>query len=310
MGGYEQEVLSGKRRFLEMRSRIVRLIREFFDKEGFLEVDTPVLTSAPAPEPHIEPVSAGSGKFLVTSPELYMKRLLAAGFEKIYQITPAFRSGERGRLHHPEFSILEWYRSGADYKYLQEDCQRLVSAVCSAPGLVSGLHRGGDRLDFEGEWMRHTVRSAFATFAGWEPGPDPDQDRFDLDMVEKVEPNLGFPRPCFLEDYPVSQAALARVKPDDPEVAERFELYWAGVELANGFSELTDPAEQRARFEVSLAHKQQITGVHYPLPEAFLQSLHTLGPCAGIAFGVDRFVMLVAGADDLDSVVAFPPESA
>lgn len=310
MDGREQGILSGKRRFLEMRSRIVRLIRDFFDREGFLEVETPVLTSTPAPELHIEPIAVDGGRFLITSPELHMKRLLAAGFEKIYRITPAFRSGERGRLHHPEFTILEWYRTGADYKYLQEDCQRLLGAVCSAPELVLRPRHRGVRLDFEAPWTRYTVHAAFHAFAGWEPGPRPDEDRFDLDMVEKVEPNLGFPRPCFLEDYPVSQAALARIKPDDPEAAERFELYWAGVELANGFSELTDPAEQCARFEAVIANKERETGVRYPLPDAFLRSLHSLGPCAGIAFGVDRFVMLLTGADDLDSVVAFPPETA
>ena len=129
-------------------------------------------------------------------------------------------------------------------------------------------------------------------------------------MAQKVEPNLGFPAPCILEDYPRSQAALARIKPEDPEVAERFELFWAGIELANGFSELTDPGEQRARFEAAIARKEQMEGIRYPMPDAFLASLHHLGPCAGIAFGVDRFVMLVSGAESIDDVVAFAPETA
>jgi lysyl-tRNA synthetase class 2 len=306
----EQATLSGKLRFLEIRSRVMRLIRAFFENEGFLEVQTPILTVAPAPEVHIKAIPADTGRFLITSPELHMKRLLAAGFEKIYQVTRAFRGGERGRLHHPEFTILEWYRSGADYKYLQEDCQKLVRSVCEAPGRSSGLHFKGIPLDPAGGWGRYTVREAFAKFAGWAPGPDPDPHRFDLDMVEKVEPNLGFPSPCFLEDYPVSQAALARTKPGEPDVAERFELYWAGIELANGFSELTDPAEQLSRFEAAIARKEELEGVRHKLPDAFLQSLHHLAPCAGIAFGVDRFVMLLAGAEDIDSVVAFPPETA
>ena len=306
----ERDTLLGKRRFLETRSRVIRLIRAFFDAAGFLEVQTPVLTRAPAPEVHIRPIPADSGRFLNTSPELYMKRLLAASFEDIYQITRAFRWGERGRLHHPEFTILEWYRSGADYKALQEDCQKLVRSVFEALGPTFGLSFRGRKLAPRGEWGRYTVREAFREFAGWEPGPDPDQDRFDLDMVRKVEPNLGHPAPCILEDYPRSQAALARIKPAEPDVAERFELYWAGIELANGFSELTDPAEQRSRFEEAIARKQEAEGIRYPMPDNFLDALPHLGPCAGIAFGVDRFVMLLSGAESIDDVVAFPPEMA
>ena len=306
----ERDILSGKRRFLETRSRVVRLIRAFFEAEGFLEVQTPVLTGAPAPEVHIRPIQAGSGRFLNTSPELYMKRLLAASFDNIYQITQAFRWGERGKLHHPEFTILEWYRSGADYRALQEDCQKLVRSVFEAFGPVYGKRFRDRGLDPRGEWERYTVREAFRKFAGWEPGPNPDQDRFDLDMVGKVEPNLGRPAPCILEDYPRSQAALARIKPGDPEAAERFELYWAGTELANGFSELTDPVEQRTRFEEAISRKEEAEGIRYPMPDAFLNALPHLGPCAGIAFGVDRFVMLLSGAESIDDVVAFPPEMA
>ncbi len=310
MEGDEKEVLSGKRRFLEIRCRAVRLIRTFFESQGFLEVQTPVLTGAPAPEVHIRPIRADSGRFLAASPELHMKRLLAAGFEKIFQITRAFRENERGRLHHPEFTILEWYRLGADYKELQQDCQKLMRSVCRAVAPASGLHFKETELDFEGNWERYTVREAYRKFAGWDPVPDPNQDHFDLDMVQKVEPNLGFPAPCILEDYPGSQAALARLKPGKPEVAERFELFWAGIELANGFSELTDPEEQRGRFEAAIAIKEQTEGTRYPMPGAFLASLHHLGPCAGIAFGVDRFAMLLSGAESIDDVVAFPPEMA
>ena len=306
----ETAVLSGRRRFLEIRSQVLRLIRAFFESEGFLEVQTPILTAAPAPEVHIRPIHAGPDLFLAASPELHMKRLLAAGFEKIFQITRSFRDNERGRLHHPEFTILEWYRLGADYKNLQQDCQNLTRSVCRAIAPLPGLHFRGVELDFEGDWERCTVRQAYRRFAGWDPGPEPDQDRFDLDMAQKVEPNLGFPTPCILEDYPRSQAALARIKPGSPEVAERFELFWAGIELANGFSELTDPGEQRARFEAAIASKEQLEGIRYPMPGAFLESLHNLGPCAGIALGVDRFVMLVSGAESIDDVVAFPPETA
>ena len=218
--------------------------------------------------------------------------------------------GERGKLHHPEFTILEWYRSGANYKDLQQDCQNLTRFTCRAIAPESGLYFRDLRLDFEGRWERFSVREAFRRFAGWDPGPNPDQDRFDLDMVEKVEPNLGFPVPCILEDYPKSQAALARIKQQDPEAAERFELFWAGIELANGFSELTDPLEQRARFQSAIAKKKEMEGISYPLPDAFLKSLEHLGPCAGIALGVDRFVMLLSGAETIDDVVAFEPEKA
>ncbi|MEN6438199.1 MAG: EF-P lysine aminoacylase EpmA [Syntrophobacter sp.] len=308
MPGKEQEILAGKRPFLEIRSRVLQLIREFFETEGFLEVQTPVLIRAPAPETHIRAVAAEDGYFLSTSPELFMKRLLAAGYDRIFQVGPAFRAGERGRLHHPEFTILEWYRLNADYKDLQDDCQRMVRMVCGGLPAAKGPSRAGRGLDAGAPWGRYTVRGAFSQFAGWDPGPHPIQDRFDIDMVERVEPNLGFPSPCFLEDYPAGQAALARLKPGDHDVAERFELYWAGIELANGFSELTDPAEQRARFEEAVRLKYQAEGIRMQMPESFLGSLAFLRPCAGIAFGVDRFVMLLSGADDIDSIVAFPPE--
>ncbi len=304
----ERVVLRSRRRFLEIRCRVLRLIRAFFESEGFLEVQTPLLTAAPAPEVHIRPVRAESGLFLSTSPELHMKRLLAAGFEKIFQITRSFREGERGKLHHPEFTILEWYRSGANYKDLQQDCKNLTRFTCRAVAPEAGLYFRGLRLDFEGSWERFSVREAFRRYAGWDPGSDPDQDRFDLDMVEKVEPKLGFPVPCILEDYPKSQAALARIKQDDPGAAERFELFWAGIELANGFSELTDHLEQRARFQSAIAKKKEMEGIGYPLPDAFLKSLEHLGPCAGLALGVDRFVMLLSGAETIDDVVAFEPD--
>ena len=306
----ERGVLGAKRRFLETRCRVMGLIRAFFESEGFLEVQTPLLTAAPAPEVHISPIAAGPSLFLSTSPELHMKRLLAAGYEKIFQLTRSFRAGEHGRFHHPEFAILEWYRSGADYKQLQEDCQNMVRSVCREVAQGADLRFQGARLDFESPWDRVTVGGAFKRFAGWEPGPQPDEDRFDLDMSQKVQENLGFPAPCILEDYPASLAALARMKPGEPGVAERFELFWAGVELANGFSELTDPGEQRTRFLSAIESKKRREGTDYPMPEAFLESLENLAPCAGIAFGVDRFVMLLSDAESIDDVVAFGPQTA
>lgn len=305
----EQTVLAAKRAHLGTRCRVVQIIRNFFLDEGFLEVHTPVRTPAPAPELHIDAVAC-SGWFLCTSPELYMKRLLAAGYQKIFQMAPVFRAGERGALHHPEFMLLEWYRLGADYAVLQADCRELLRTIGHRLGKSDGFHSRGRWLEIGGDWPTLTVREAFRQFAGWEPGSNPDADRFDLDLVEKVEPNLGFPTPAFLLDYPASQAALARLKTHDPTVAERFELYWAGIELANGFSELTEPGEQRERFSEANQARRQAGRAVYPVAESFLQSLHHLQPCAGIALGVDRLVLILADATDLDQVVAFPPEMA
>jgi lysyl-tRNA synthetase class 2 len=299
--------LAAKRDTLELRSRVIRSIRSFFHAEDFLEVQTPVMTPAPAPETHIDAVPAGDGRFLITSPELYMKRMLAAGYERIFQISPVFRRSEQGRYHQPEFTLLEWYHAGADYTILKEDCRRLLMKVCSDAEYAFGRTYQGRRLEVAGMWEHYTVREAFRKFAGWEPEADPDQDRFDLDLVEKVEPRLGFPAPCILSDYPADQAALARLKPNDPSVAERFELYWAGIELANGFSELTDPKEQRERFQAAIHTRRRMGLSEYPLPETFLNDIAYLPPCAGIALGVDRLVMILADAPALDRVMAFPP---
>ncbi len=305
----ERERLEQQRPFLEARSLMLQGIRSFFLAEGFLEVQTPVVTLSPAPETHIEAVSLKGPGFLVTSPELFMKRLLAAGYGKIFQISPVFRSGERGRFHHPEFTILEWYRVNQDYRSLQDDCLRLLHSVWDIAATNPNLPRPLPSLRVDEPWQIYTVADAFRRFAGWEPGPDVDQGRFDMDLVEKVEPNLGVPRPCILKDYPANQAALARLKPGNPSVAERFELYWAGIELANGFSELTDPQEQRMRFELANAQRLAMGLSSYPPPKAFLESLRHLPPCAGIALGIDRLVMLLTGAHGIDQVVAFPPGS-
>ena len=304
----EREDLAAKRPHLELRARVLHSARAFFLEQSFLEAQTPLLTREVAPEPHIDPIPAGEESFLITSPELYMKRLLAAGYRKLFQITPAFRSGERGRRHHPEFTLLEWYRADADYSALQKDCRDLLAAVCRATARWPEWSYQGQRLEVQGEWQSYTVRDAFLEFAGWDPGRDPDQTRFDVDLVEKVEPRLGFPQPCILKDYPANQAALARLKPDDPAVAERFELYWAGIELANGFSELIDPHEQRLRFEATIETRRQAGTSSGTLPARFLDAMAHLPPCTGIAFGLDRLVMLLADANHLDQVVAFPPE--
>jgi elongation factor P--(R)-beta-lysine ligase len=305
----ECDVLAAKRPHLELRARVLQSVRTFFLEQEFLEVQTPILARELAPEPHIEPISVGHEGFLITSPELYMKRLLAAGYEKIFQISPAFRKGERGRLHHPEFTILEWYRSNADYDALQHDCTKLINTVCVAANRWPGWVFQDRWLEANGSWECYTVKEAFREFAGWDPVLEADQTRFDTDLVEKVEPHLGIPQPCILKDYPTNQATLARLKPGDPSVAERFELYWAGIELANGFSELIDPLEQRLRFEAAIEMRRHSGYVSYPLPDIFLDSMAQLPPCAGIALGIDRLLMLLANASDLDQVVTFPPMS-
>lgn len=305
----EATLLASKHPVLELRARIVKAIRRFFEDEGFLEVNTPVMTAAPAPEPYIDAIGTDDGHFLITSPELYMKRLLAAGYERIFQITPAFRRGEQGRFHHPEFTLLEWYRAGSDYETLQDDCRRLLTVVCQAVGRLDPWEVRGRRLQITGDWGCFTVHEAFRIFAGWEPSDAVDQTRFDQDLVEKVEPHLGFPTPCILKDYPAGQAALARLKPGDASVAERFELYWNGLELANGFSELTDGDVQGERFREALEERERLGLRTYPWPQHFLDCMPLLPQsCAGIALGVDRLVLLLAGATHLDDVSAFPPE--
>lgn len=302
----ETVLLEAKRRNLELRSSVLQAVRAFFLTGGFLEVQTPVRSLSPLPELHVDAVPS-EGYFLLPSPEPYMKRLLAAGYEKIFQISPAFRRNETGRLHHPEFTLLEWYRSHEDYRRLEHDCRCLLATVCRETGRFPGFSFDGRWLEVEGDWERVTVKEAFNRFAGWIPGSKPDPFLFSRDMVDKIEPQLGFPRPCLLQDYPADQAALARLKEDDPTVAERFELYWAGIELANGFSELADPGEQRRRFEAVLEKRRRQGDLLYPMPERFLRSIEHLPPCAGIALGLDRLVMILADARSLDEVVAFPP---
>ena len=204
--------------------------------------------------------------------------------------------------------------NGTDWEQITAFCSR-IAGNCS--GLSAGAPAGnrvgageGNVWRSQATWPQMTVSEAFRRFAGWQPEQDPDPDRFDRDLVEKIEPQLGFPRPCFLMDYPAGQAALARLKEANPAVAERFELYWAGLELANGFSELTDPVEQSHRFAAAREQRRLAGRTVYPLPETFLQSLKHLQPCAGIALGIDRLVLLLADAGDLDQVVAFPPELA
>jgi len=269
---------------LKARAQMMRIVRSFFDGLGFIEVDTPVRIAAPAPEPHIDCPPCG-GMFLRASPELQMKKLLASGMERIYQIGPCFRDGEKGSRHNPEFTMLEWYRAGATYMDILEDAKSLLRAVFAGTSV-------------EASTTVETVRGMYARFAGWDPFDGFDQDRFDYDMATKIEPNLpgGF---VFLVDYPPEAASLSRLRGG---VAERWELYHDGLELANCFTELCDGEEQRRRFAEAREERRRIGECDYPLDEEFLDMLPLVKSAAGVAFGVDRLAMLRCGAASIVDV--------
>lgn len=261
----------------------MRRIRAFFDTRGFIEVETPVRIPSPAPEPHIDCPPCGR-EFLRASPELQMKKLLAAGMERIYQIGPCFRDGEKGRRHNPEFTMIEWYRRGEDDRAIAADLEALIDEL--APGHEPILH------------LR--VRDVYRETAGWDPWESWDADRFDFDMAAKIEPNL--PKgPLFLEGYPREAASLAKIEGD---TAARWEFYWQGVELANCFTELCDAAEQRKRFDAARAQRRDLGEADYPLDEEFLEILPEIGSAAGVALGIDRLVMLLCGENDISHVRA------
>jgi len=289
---------------LALRSSLLHAIRGFFHERGFIEVETPVRLKTPALELHIDAEPSGD-HWLRTSPELHMKRLLAAGLERIFQLGPCFRRGERGDRHHPEYTMLEWYRANADARAILEDTESLVRHAAVALGRGSRIVYQGRPIDLSAPWPRIPVRDAFARWAGWDPVAAWDAERFDLDLVDKVEPALPRDTPVVLTEYPAPAAALARRKPGDPAVAERWELYIGGLEIANAYTELTDAAEQRARFEQCARDRRALGRDVYPIDEAFLAALPSMPPSGGIALGVDRLVMLFADAASLDAVIAF-----
>ena len=260
--------LRSLRAALALRSRILQAVRAYFLECDFLEVETPVRVAAPALELHIDAEPAGAG-YLRTSPELHMKRLLAAGYERIFQIGPCFRRGERGALHHPEYTMLEWYRSDADYLDVLADTKAMLSRVAkTVHGALDMVYRGRP-IDLA-TWERLDVDEAFLLHAGWSPLRAFDADRFDLDLVDCVEPALPPGNPAVLIDYPVEAGALARPKPSRPGVAERWELYIGGLELANAYSELTDAEEQERRFADCASRRRTLGREVYPVDRAFL----------------------------------------
>jgi lysyl-tRNA synthetase class 2 len=327
--------------FLMRRGRIRRALGRWFDDQGFVEVETPVLQVSPGMEVHLKafateiemPDGARAPLYLHTSPEFAMKKLLAGGMPALFQFARVWRNGERSALHHPEFTMLEWYRADAGYEALMDDCEALLRAALAAAGTTHLSWRGMtcdpsqpfERLSVVDAFWHHAGidlmasapdpqapdaarLAAQATAAGFRPrAGDTWEDIFFRIMLERIEPRLGVDRPTVLYDYPVSMAALSRPKATDPRLAERFELYACGVELANAFGELTDPVVQRRRFEADMTTRRALYGDAYPLDEDFLAALeHGLPPCAGIALGFDRLVMLAAGAARIEDVLWLP----
>ena len=292
---------------LERRALMMDAVRSFFKNGGYLEVETPLRIPAPAPELHIDAQSSGAW-FLQTSPELCMKQMLAGGYERIFQICKCFRQGERGSRHLPEMTMLEWYTAGQDYHHMMVQCEALINFIAAELGLGRHIHYQQHTIDITPPWPRLRVAEAFQRFGGCSPEAALAADRFDEIMGLQIEPRIGWERPTFLYDYPAACGALARLKPDQPAHAERFELYIGGLELCNAFSELTDPEEQRRRFASERDRRRAAGKIDYPLPEPFLDTLAFMPPATGNAMGIDRLAMLLTDADIIDQVVAFRPE--
>lgn len=283
---------------------MLQATRGFFSQEDFLEVATPTRVRTPAIELHIDAQPAGQG-FLRTSPEFHMKRLLSAGYERIFQIGPCFRQGERGDRHHPEFTMLEWYRSDADYVDLLADAKRLLLHLARAVLGKTSMRYQGQFIDLV-PWERLPVREAYLLHAGWDPFQAYDGDRFDVDAVEKVEPALPPDVPTVLMDYPVQAGVFARRTPGPPPAAERWELFIGGLELANACSELTDADEYEAWFRECNQARQAAGRAAYPVDAEFLRAIRRgLPRCAGIALGIDRLLMLFADAARMEEVSLF-----
>ncbi len=335
---WDPHIHADRRPFLLVRGRIVTALRGWFTAQGFIEVETGVLQVSPGNETHLHAFAstlvttdgAKSPLYLRTSPEFAAKKLLAAGERRIVEFARVFRNRERGALHHPEFTLIEWYRAGEPYRAVMDDCLAVIKRAAEAAG-TNRLTFRGHSIDVFAAPERLTVAEAFNRYAGIEllatlVGGEPDRDGlartarsagirigdddrwgdiFSRVLVEKIEPNLGIGSVTILDEYPSVRAALARPAPDR-RVAERFEIYACGVELANGFGELTDPAEQRTRLEREMAEKERIYGERYPIDEDFLAALAAMPQAGGVALGLDRLVMLVTGASRIDQVLWNP----
>jgi len=285
---------------LRLRDQVVRRLRGWFHARGYIEVDTPQRVACPGIDVHVDAIPAGEGLFLATSPELEMKRLLSAGCRRIVQVARAFRAGERGERHHPEFTLLEWYAAGEDYRDLMASTEELVAAAAAAlesEGIATRLHA------WPRPFTRLGVDAAFERWAGWRPSRSFDEERFFEDLVTKVEPRLGELGAVFLADWPAPAGALARRASADPAICERVELILDGLEICNGFSELVDAHEQRERFERDNAARVLRGKTPYPPDQRFLDALAGGVPaCAGNALGVDRLLMALTGSTRLADV--------
>ncbi len=332
-----QSAYADKRAFLLARTRIAAAVREYFAARDFIEVESAILTVSPGNETHlhafatelIAPGGVRAARYLRTSPEFACKKLLAAGERRIFEFARSFRNRERGVLHHPEFTLIEWYRADEPYAMLMEDCVAILALAAKIAG--SGQFSFRERcIDPFASPERLTVTEAFSRFAGIDlPSvlpPQPTQafaaaateagirlagddgwgDIFSRVLVERIEPNLGIERATILDGYPAVQSPLARPSARDRRIAERFELYACGVELANGCAELTDVSEQRLRLRQQMAEKQRVYGERYPIDEEFLDALARLPPTSGVALGFDRLVMLATGATRIDQVLWTP----
>jgi lysyl-tRNA synthetase class 2 len=303
----EQERLAKIGTNLKRRAQIYDLAREFFRGRGFLEVETPARVPVIAPEINIVPEES-SDWYLITSPELHMKRLLAAGYPLIFQISHCFRKGEHGRLHNPEFSLLEWYRANAGFPEVIADTEQLVTSLAGMLGPGKSIIYQGTSIDLSLPWPRLSVRDAFIKSAGWDPVASYDSECFDHDLATLVLPNLETARPTVLVEYPAAAASLARLKPGDPSVAERSEVFIGGLELANAYSELTDPGEQKKRFAMEIEQIEREQGRKMKMPESFIEAVGSMPRSGGIALGMERLVMLLCDAGSIDEVTAFTVE--
>lgn len=299
-----------RRVFLAGRARIARAARDWFAAEGFVEVEPAALAATPGAEVHVQGFES-AGRWLHASPEFAMKKLVAAGEEKIFFLGKCWRRGETGPLHAEEFTMLEWYRAGAPYERVMQDCIDLARLAAREIGADALRWRGRSCTPFA-EPQKITVREAMARYIGPPASPPArapavqDHDAFSRAIVQ-IEPQLGAPTLTLLYEYPVSEAALARRCEHDASVAERFELYACGVELANGFGELTDPVEQRARLVAAMEEKEKRYGERWPIDEDFLAALAHMPPSSGVALGFDRLVMLATGARHINDVLWTPP---
>lgn len=295
-----------KRDLLIRRAQILIHLRRAMEKRGYREVETPLRVRTPGTDLNLV-AFASEERYLITSPEFHMKRLLAEGLTRLYQICRCFRKGERTPLHNPEFTMLEFYAVGLSLDDLMGELESIIWEVATGLG-VTKVEWGGVESDLRLPWERLSVDEAFSRWAGWSPLEAFDEDRFYFDLVDKVDRNLGREKPHFFYGYPAPLAMLAKRDPNDPRAARRFELYLAGIEIANAFEELTDPVEQRARFEEDLNRRALQAKPLYPIDEKLLEALPKIPPTSGVAVGLDRLVMLLTGVGRIDEVITFPDE--